>query len=277
MDDLLAQLDRLERRVADALRAVPGAVALACFGSRAAGASDDYADLDRILVVDDLPAARVVWPAALGLIGSVAFALRLDPAPDATAFSVAYVGESLYHKLDISLVDDANVERLLTPQPHRWLWRQAPPRDVPMLPSLHAYIPIHGTAGHLLLDACVSLVRYTRARRREQHLTCWRFARSAMDMLLRLRAAAATGPVPPPLTTWDYVALDGRLGGEERLALLQALDWSTPEKMDRARVALAWKIVALLRERAAAQGEAIPTGIEDATRAFVQEELGIDD
>ena len=244
MDDLLAQLDRLERRVADALRAVPGAVALACFGSRAAGASDDYADLDLLLVVDDLPATSTAWPTALGLAGPVRFALRLDAAPDATAFSVAFVGESLYHKLDISLADDVSAGRLLTPQPHRWLWQQAPPRDVPMLPSLDASIPVHGTAGHLLLDECVSLVRYTRARKREQHLTCWRFARSAMDMLLRGRAAAATGPIPPPLTTWDYVAL-------------------------------ARQIVALLRERAAAQGELIPTDIEDETMAFVRRELGL--
>jgi hypothetical protein len=261
--------------VARVLRDVPGAMALACFGSRAAG-GDGYADLDLLLVVDDLRAAQVVWPDMLGQVAPVRFALRLDAAPEATSYSVVFVGKSLYHKLDISVCDPATAEQALASQPHRWLWLQAPPREMPAIPTPDAYIPPYGSNGHLLLDELISLVRYTRSRRRGRRLTCWRFARGAVDTLLRVIAAGDAGAIPGQLSTWDYVALDARLGEEQGQELLDLLDWSTAERMDRARIALSEQIVAHLRARAVRVGEAIPTVIEQPAIAFVRKELSLD-
>jgi hypothetical protein len=276
MDDLRRQLDSLECRMARVLRNVPGAMALACFGSRAAGVSDGYADLDLLLVVDDLRAAQAVWPDVLGWVVPVRFALRLDAAPEATSYSVVFAGESLYHKLDISVCDPATAEQALASQPHRWLWLQAPPREMPAIPTPDAYIPPYGSNGHLLLDELISLVRYTRSRRRGRRLTCWRFARGAVDTLLRVIAAGDAGAIPGQLSTWDYVALDARLGEEQGQELLDLLDWSTAERMDRARIALSEQIVAHLRARAVRVGEAIPTVIEQPAIAFVRKELSLD-
>lgn len=275
MDDRRSRLDSLERRVARVLRDVPGAVALACFGSRVAG-GDGYADLDLLLVVDDLRAAQAVWPDVLGQVAPVRFALRLDAAPEATSYSVVFAGESLYHKLDISVCNPTTAEQALASQPHRWCWKQAPPREMPAIPKLDAYIPPYGANGHVLLDELISLVRYTRAQRRGRRLTCWRFARGAVDTLLRMLAAGDTGTIPGQLSTWDYVALDVRLGEEQGRALLNLFDWSTPERMDWARVALSEQIVARLRARAGGIGEAIPPAIERPTLAFVRKELSLD-
>jgi hypothetical protein len=276
MASLLNRLDTLERRVASALRDVPGATALACFGSRATGEGDGYADLDLTLIVEDLQAARAVWPGILGSIGPVRFALRMDAIPDATSYCVVFTRESLYHKLDISLCDSATAERTLAPLPHRWIWRQPPSAGTRATPSLAAYLPDYDLCGHLLLEELISLVRYAKSRRRGRHLTCWRFARGAVDTLLRMLAAGDTGTIPGQLSTWDYVELDARLGEEQGRALLDLLDWSTPERMDRARVAVSEQIVACLQARAVRVGEAISPAIERPTLAFVRKELSLD-
>jgi hypothetical protein len=268
--DLGMRLHDLERRVAAALRDVPGATALLCFGSRVAG-GDGYADLDMLLVTADLPAARAVWPAVLARIAQVRFTLRLDDHPDGTSYAVAFRGESPYHKLDISLHDAA--AELRVPGALRWLWRQPPAAGGRSETPLNAFAPPHGSSGHLLLEELVSLVRYAKARRRGQHLTAWRFARGALETLLRLRAAPETDPVPPQLSTWDFVTLDERLAEPERLGLVATLDWSTPTRMDQARVSLADAVIAAVRARALAQNDALPPELEQETLAFVRSEL----
>lgn len=274
-DVCLDQLENLEWRVAAVLRGVPGATALACFGSRASGASDEYADLDVLLVTEELEAARAVWPSILAHVGPIRYALRLDEQPGSTSYSIAFQGASPYHKLDVSLVDTADAARMLDAQPHRWLWRQIAATRAVERRHLDGFIPPFRSSGHMLLDELVSLVRYTKARKRQQHLTCWRFARAAFDTLLRLWAGAQHG-VPAQLSTWDYVALDQRTAETERLGLLAALDWSTPARMDHARLALGERIIAALRERARGHGEPIPTTIAEETLAFVRKELGVD-
>jgi hypothetical protein len=271
MNELLERLDALERRVAVVLREVPGATALACFGSRAT-ASDGYADLDLQLISADLDAARAVWPAILARVGPVSYALRLDDRPDTTSYCVVFEEESPYHKLDISVCDEARAERSLAAQPHRWLWRQTSAAGSVPAPGREIFVPPHDSSGHLLLEELVSLVRYTKARRRGRHLTCWRFARAAFDTLLRLQAAGADG-VPARLSTWDYVALDDGLGEEERLSLTAALDWATPAGMDRGRVLLAEAIIT--GARALTRAEVIPPRIEARTITFVRMELGV--
>lgn len=208
------RLDALQARVSQALRDLPGATALYLFGSRRTAPDDPYADLDLQLLTDDLPATRRVWPHALARVAPIALAWPLTPAPDNTAFAILFEGESLYHKLDVGLSPASERGTYAAPDaPYTPLWEQPASRREVALPATQAYLPPVGTVGHALFDDLLGSVRYLKARKRRQHLTCWRFMRGKPDLLLRLLVEQQGGwrADAPALSTWDYKALDQRL------------------------------------------------------------------
>ena len=273
-DGLLDELNLLQARASAVLRQVPGAAELYLFGSRVTSPDDPYADLDLELVSADLEATLAAWPDVLGLVAPCELIWPIIE-PGTAVVAVLFAGASPYHKLDIGVRPPGTAARL--PESAQLMWHQEPPAAPIALPAGSGYRPAFGSCGHALFDDLLSAVRYLKARRRGQALTCLRFMRSKPERLLQLWAERDAGwPAEPrPLTTWDYKALDAALPTAARDVVLAHLDWSAPATMDRALIWFTQQIASVLAARAAARGETLPHGLIERQLAFVRRELEI--
>lgn len=275
--DKVRRLDTLQQRVAQSLRRLPGATSLYLFGSRVSQPSDPYADLDLQVLVGDMTAARRCWPHVLEQVAPIRVAWPITAAPDNTAFAILFQGESLYHKVDIGLSPETERDAYAALDgPYQLLWEQEAPGGEMRRRSSSAFMPAHGSVGHGLMDELIAGVRYVKARRRQQRLTCWRFLRGKPDLLFRLQSEQGQGwkVVLPPLSTWEYKALDAL--GIDPIAedALGRLNWATPAMMDASFCWLTEQIARLLEQKAAARHEEIPHLLIEEHLAFIAAELG---
>jgi len=246
---LLSSLDDLLARISAALRHLPGAQELYLFGSAADPAlKDPYSDLDLRVISTQFELSRAAWPAVLSRAGEMALVFQLDPAsPDAreTAFTLGFAGRSPYHKVDFGLAEQGLAGGFFGQvQAKRLLWRQeASATPVDGAPG-EAWRPAWGSPDHFLLGELLGSVRYVKARKRRQHLACWRFLSAKFNALLRCYRWEPGCPVLPgaAMTTWDYTALDRQLPEEQRLGLLSGLQAGSPAEMDRSLLALTLQI-----------------------------------
>ncbi len=216
--DLRTQLDDLQNRLSVALRHLPGATILYLFGSRTTATSDQYADIDLQVITTDLPTARVAWPHFLESVGPMELAWPITADPQNTAFSVIFRDASYYHKVDIGLSDIADTARFAPLSSYVPLWSQEATMFKPVPQHTNAYMPAYDTIGHLLFDELIGSIRYIKARKREQYLTCWRFMRNKPERLLHLTYEQLDGwkVREKPLSTWNYKELDGLIEQSER-------------------------------------------------------------
>jgi hypothetical protein len=275
---LQAQLDRLQTRLAEALRELPGATALYLCGSRATGEADQYADIDLQVFTADCATAHAVWPQCLEAVGPIEVAFPLSPEPANSAFAILFSGESYYHKCDIGLSHQAEIDHFIASRaPHRQLWSQKPARAETTASRTLAYIPPYGTTGHLVIDELIASVRYTKARKRGHDLTGWRFMRSKLERLLQLLYEQSHDwkPCKEPLTTWQYKYIDIIMNGNERHNLLRQLDWSEPRAMDQSCYWFTRQIIQLAQHRTAVRSESLPAEIIERQLAFIRTELDL--
>ena len=94
----------------------------------------------------------------------------------------------------------------------------------------------------------ISAVRYLRARKRGQHLACWRFLSAKFNALLRCYLWEPGDPQFPlsALNTWDFTALDRQLPELDRLFLLEIINCRSPQAMDSALLNLTRRIAAII-------------------------------
>lgn len=260
-DGSLQPIDELQARVSAALRRLPGAVELHLYGSAAdPERKDAYSDLDLQVVSEDLALSRAAFPQVLELAGEIALAFPLQPlVKSSLAFSVAFEGESPYHKIDIGLCGREEARAFLAAAgAQRLLWRQVPPAPSADLPPGDYLCPPEGSAAHFLLGEMLSAVRYVKSRRRSQHFTCWRFLSAKMNALLRCLAwDGDPGHFPQnPLSTWDFAALDRQVAEPDRLELLALLDCSAPKAMDTALLRITRRILAAVQPALRQEGAA---------------------
>jgi hypothetical protein len=231
----------------------------------------------------DIAAARRVWPCFLECVAPVEVAFPLMGAlagmvADA-AYSVLFRDEICYHTVDIGLRHQADREAFSAALPFAGsLWRQAPADAGFLPPSGAIYIPAPDSAGHLIWDELLSGIRYVKARKRSQSLTCWRYMRGRPQRWLQLVSDELRGwPVPSPgLTTWDIKSLDAQLGETQQAEFQRRLDWSAPRKMDFNFYWFTQQSVALALRRAAAHHEAVPNEPIVRLLAFMREELDLE-
>lgn len=171
-------LANLQTAAQDALRHLPGAVALHAFGSLVAGTPDAFSDIDLELVTTDLEATLRARYVVFERIGPVRLEWRIHPSRSDWAATLLFEGISPYHKLDIGFTACASDGQGMVLPGGRLLWRQNPPLISPGSATHLPYAPAAGTLPHWVLGHLLGITRYVKARKRGQDLMCWRTRRS---------------------------------------------------------------------------------------------------
>lgn len=244
-------LEQLLARVSAALRHLPGALECYLFGSAAdAARRDAYSDLDVQVVTHDFALSRAAWPWILNRAGRIELAFSVQQTANESTYTLALAGESPYHKIDIGLCDPCAQPGFFHGIAHkRLLWQQPADRQpVHLSANAEAYAPPTGSAAYFLMSQLLGAVRYLKARKRGQHLSCWRFLSAAFHASLRCRGWDGDAEHFPsdPLSTWDFAALDAALPESERLERLQALRVQSPAQMDATLIELTRGLAACL-------------------------------
>lgn len=236
------RVDDLLERVSRAVRTLPGAVELYLFGSAAdPQLKDAWSDLDLQVLSVDYLLSRAYWPWILDRVAPIELVYPILEKPQESVFCVIFAGESPYHKVDIGLGDISQAHGFIHQVKQKTcLWRQYPPGPAAFSSSCEAFHPDMGTPLHFLIGELLGSIRYVKARKRRQHLTCWRFLSARLNALLRSHQWEGGSPVFPAssLNTWDFAALDRRLPEADRLRWLELVDCRTPGTMDDALIAL---------------------------------------
>jgi hypothetical protein len=238
-------IDNLLNRVSNTIQSMPGACELYLFGSAADPASKDaYSDLDLQVISDHYQLSRDQWPWILNQVGIIDLVYPINNHPSESAFCITFENESLYQKVDIGICDRQHLGILKNIEKKILLWQQPARTDpIPLSPG-DAYMPEAGTAAHFLMGELIGSVRYVKARKRGQSLTCWRFLSTKFNALLRCYPWDNDPPLffDSALTTWEFKTLDRVLPEEERKTLLESLTVHSPQEMDLALIHFTKKI-----------------------------------
>ena len=246
----------LQTAIVSALSVCPHALNIEPFGSIAAGSDEQYSDVDLRVEVDDLAAMLNVRHALLGVAGPLAVEWIVHSRPDSFCSTVLFAEESCYHKLDLEFWTAEAVAR-----------DEAADRTQTLCADTALYIPEPNAPGHFLIGQLLGGTRYAKARKRGQHLTCWRFCSAMVDWICVLlyeqanRWQGSSGK----LTTEQYLALDTSVDAAVVRRLFSALDLSSGEKMDSAVL----QLLDIMTELAFHKGESVGLPIPNAPVAWL--------
>jgi hypothetical protein len=235
--------------------------------------------LDLQVVTDRYELSQENWLRILSLAGEIALAYPISTSPLSASTTIAFAGESPYHKVDIGLSDRREENGFFSQvQGKQCLWRQLPAE-----PPAHAiastgqpYSTALGSAAHFMLGEMLGSIRYVKARKRRQHLVCWRYLSAKLNARLRCGLWDANPQSFPqnPLTTWQFTALDQRLPEPERLELLAATHCDEPSEMDGSLVNLTVRIVQSIQP-SLGPADASAVAITQHYLEFIAHELGL--
>ncbi len=179
------RLDDLLQRLTECLPGLPGFQTLSLFGSMAEGRADGYSDIDLIVTTDDLPAAKQHLLGVLQAIGAIEYCWVISLRPDEWNPTIIFTGEGYYHKLDIGLVAATAINRTIPVEQATPLVTRTGDLPHAMPCRSQTYMPPEGSVGHFLLGQFLGGIRYLKARKRGQPLTCYRFVSAVADRCLR--------------------------------------------------------------------------------------------
>lgn len=281
----LQPIDNLLARVSAALRRLPEAVELYIYGSAAdPDLKDSYSDLDLQVITADFALSQAAWPQILEQAGKIKLAFPLIPLMNdlsASAYTITFQDESPYHKVDIGLCAQDNARAFLEKVGrHRLIWKQPSSHDHTLgSPPGEPLLPQPGSAAYFLLGEMLSAVRYVKARKRQRHLSCWRFLSAKMNALLRCFLWDGNPARFPEgaLLTGDYTALDQILLEDKRLNLLTIVNCSTPEGMDTALIQLTRHILAEIQPHFNDLAGACSAAFAQEYLDFIIQELALPD
>ncbi len=258
----------------EVLPGLPGFRTLSLFGSMAEGRADGYSDIDLIVETDDLPGAKTALLGMLEQIGPIEFCWAINLRPDEWNPTIVFREEGYHHKLDLGLTDVSAADRTI-PAEQTILLVDVPGSEICDARECRGYVPQEGSLGHFMLDKYIGFLRYVKARKRGQTMTCYRFAAAGVDWQLALMYARMTGDAArrPKLSTPEYVKLDGLISADDRAALLPSLDFSSLTAMDSTVRAAMDRMLADALHLAAMTGEELPTEVFERMCAFVAHEL----
>jgi len=264
----------LQRALASALRDLPGAVELRAFGSLTRDDHDSYSDIDLEILTTTSDASIDARQAVIERVAPILLEWRIDPTDSAWAATILFENLSPWRRLDLGItaVDIAASSAARPEQTIIWRQDAAPAFSVPSRTPAHA--PTVGTPEHATLEHLLSATRYVKARKRGQHLTAFRFASALASATFAMLEAERTGDLgylrQKPSTS-TFLSLDRRLSPEDRRSLLALFDFSSPERMDTAVLALLQRILTL--HNALPGAGTFPSHIAERLLAFIAEEL----
>lgn len=273
---LAAELSDLQHRVSEALKELPGAVALYAFGSLPEGTGDCLSDIDLEIVTTDLDAAINSCHAIWARIGTPILEWRIHPGRSDWAATLLFEDASPYHKIDIGVSEVAVEGEPPVPGQHTLLWRQHP-EETRQISSINPpYAPTVGTPEHFVVEQLLGATRYAKARKRGQHFMCYRFASALANAIMSLVYIAQSedaSQLGEKLSTSAYLSMDRTVPARYRLDLLALIDFSSPEAMDRTVYALLRKCLDLLGGIPGATR--IPEVLSDRLLTFIEVEQGL--
>lgn len=273
-DVLEVSPEEVQRTVAEACRRLPGAVALYAFGSLATGSADRFSDVDLELITVDLASTLAYRQAMYAVIDSPALEWRIHPSRSDWAATVLFRHISPYQRLDIGFSQWTPDIAATMPTPSVLLWQQPAQEATTLILRDAGYSPNVATFEHYVVEMFLSAVRYAKTRKRGQYLTSYRFASALASALLALvHAGNDNDParLRLKLSTHDYLALDRRVPEETVLGLLENLDFSSPERMDRSVVGFLYQSKCVLTKTL---GHTLaPDELLDQLLTFVMREL----
>lgn len=274
MHDDPARLRYLLDAYKDTLPRLPGFRSLSIFGSIPEGRSDGYSDIDLIVETDDLPAAKEQVLGLLESVGPIEFCWAINLRPDEWNPMIVFRNEGCFHRLDLGVTDLSAVDRTI-PREQTVLLADEPRTCDQSLRKSDAYVPERGSMGHFLLGQFIGGVRYVKARKRGQPMTCYRFAAACIDWQFALTyARLKEDPTRrSKLSTPEYVEFDRVLSADERSTLLHALDFSCLAAMDAVVTDAMNSMLVNGVELAVMSGETLPLHVFERMIRFVTEEL----
>jgi len=284
---LQIRLNNLLSRLCEVLRDLPGASGLYLFGSLAEGKSDAYSDIDLEVSTIDFPASFAARHSILERVGPIEIEWPIAHSTDEWASTILFEKESYYHKVDIGLVAASQVGDVSEKLQRKSvvIWKGCSMSNPSPATSTHVHVTKPGTPGYFIIGQLLGGIRYVKARKRGQHLICWRFASAAAEWLATLLYEQSRG-LPSnkvkgwmepgrKLNTWEYVELDGILDPVEREMYLKALDFSTPTTMNHNLCRLLEQMVTLIEIKAEITGVIIPRGSIQRLLSFIKTELSV--
>lgn len=268
-----ARLDDLSQRINTCLRGLPEFQELSYFGSTAEGRSDGYSDLDITVTTDDLSAARLRLLKELEATSPIESCWLISMRPGESNLTIIFAEEGYYHRLDLGLIESGTIN----PPPEQTTLLMGDPSHI-MPRGSKAYMPPYGSVGHFLLGQFIGGVRYCKARKRGQALSCYRFVSAAADWCLRTLYVYLTGSKlsgQAKLSTEEYLTLDHIDTNGRGYGILATLDYSTPKKMDLSICRVLQQMYCFCKMIAAVQNEDLADDVFQRMLTFICDELSV--
>ena len=255
----------IQNIITSALYECPHVSTVEPLGSLLSGSDDEYSDIDLRVHVTALPEAIASRHELLSAVGSLAVEWTVHLRPDSFCSSLLFAEESCYHRADLEFCSTEHVseDELLKAA------LSCNPQDA-------LYVPAPGEPGHFLVGQLLGGTRYAKARRRGQHLACWRFFSAMVDWYCALLYEQSQDwpELNRKLNTEEYLALDGIIDAATVHRIHAALDLSRADKMDSGVLFLLDSIVELAVRKADSAGRPIPDAPISHLSDFLRSELG---
>jgi hypothetical protein len=219
--------------------------------------SDGYSDIDVQIHCSDLGAGVADRHRVLEPLGPIELEWQMPSPSEIFTSTIFFRNESYYHKLDLGFSGPGTLS----------------PATSPGSPFFFPAEP--GSPAHFLIGQLLGVLRYVKARKRGQMLTCWRFAAALVDRLAVVLhpAMEVKLDIGQKLNTWEYMKLDRRLDSAESSTILSHIDFSSPAVMDRNVIWLTWKLIVRTNQIAAVHKKTIPSEPIENLMRFITSEL----
>lgn len=237
----------LRTRAIETLKDTPAAIALYEFGAHADGQADAWSDIDLQVISEDVNTSVSGRSGPFMAIAPVMLEWEITRTPDAWAATVLFAGKSPFAHLDIgfSAPMSPGNDALLTSSRQSWIQEPGARCDAP---EIDWYAPKAGSIEHAIIGDLLSVIRYTKSRRRHHDLQCWKFFSALANRVLEATYRSAVDrsrQTGRTLTSREHTELRHALAAGDTDRLASMLLAGDARGMDKSISQLAHELVRL--------------------------------